>query len=190
MRTTTLTTWTLTALLGVGCSGGSNPSPTAPSPSPAPPAPAPLVLTFTPTSPNPSGATLSIQNTTRGAEAGKVTMAIWVHNAPPFHKVRGEVRWNPELLEFDSWGRGAMLDTDGMDWTFFTSGGGRITLWLDRPSTLPAVFGTGEVFAFRLRPRAGVRSGSTALVWDAPRLLTAGLSQVVSRGVGGTVTIQ
>jgi hypothetical protein len=150
-----------------------------------------LVVTFTPQTTSPVGRAIAIMASDRGATDGMVTVVVNGYNLPPFHMVRGEIRWNAALFEFDAWGKGAMFDSDGMDWTFYTSTPGEISLFLTYPSTLPARSGSGELIAFRLKPRAGVRSGSSQVVWNDPRVLTSSFSSVgLQNAYGGTITIQ
>jgi hypothetical protein len=149
-------------------------------------------MTFTPTLPGPfTGNVLAIMPSDRGPVQGMVTVAVWVYNVTAFHKVRGEIRWNADLFEFDSWGKGAMLDNDGMDWTFYYSTPGEISLFLNYPSTLPGRAGNGEVISFRFKPKAGVRTGSSQVVWNGPALYKSDYGGVgLATALGGTFSVQ
>lgn len=184
---------TFAPLVFITACGGD--SPLAPPPVTAPP-PAPVVrtVTFTPDASTITGSALSIQTSNRGNEAGKVTIAIVVHNIPrSVHKVRGELRWDPALLEYDNWGQGDFLNQGGalVDWTISTATAGQVSLFLDRPSTLPPAGGSGEIIVLRLRPRTGVTSGTSRLQWDDPRLLDSEFRRYVPANIyTGTITIQ
>lgn len=172
------------------CGGGG--SPAAPAPTPAP-TPVPLRLTFAPATTTPIGAAMAIYPASRGHQDGMISLAITAHNLVEVYKVRGELRWNPAVLDFDSWGQGEFFNQGGaiVDWTFYTTGGDHIALFLDRPSTLPGASGSGEIFLFRLKPRPGVRSGQTAIQWSDPRLYNEGFrARPLDNVYGGVVTIQ
>jgi hypothetical protein len=180
------------------CSGS---SPTAPTPvaTPAPvaPAPAPVAttrsLTFAPASTNPVGSALGVIGGSRGAEAGKIVLAVAAFNLAGVTKMRGTLRWDRNLLEYDTWGEGEWFKQGGalVEWTFFTSTAGQVGLFLDRPTTLPGANGSGEIILIRLKPRAGVVSGTSAVQWDEPAIYTGIFSQLpLTNSYGGTITIQ
>lgn len=177
-------------LIAVACNKG---TPTSPSPSTPPPAsPTPPALTFTPDTESPSGRAMAILVASRGHEPGKITLAVTAHNLSNVSSVRGEIWWDQTLLVYDNWGQGEWFAQGGaiVDWTFFTNTPG-IQLYLDRPTTLPTAAGSGEVFLFRLRPRDGVRSGTTQIQWSEPRIYDQGFRTVLLNNVyGGTVIIQ
>lgn len=175
-------------LLVAGCSKS---SPTAPTP--APPVVVTRTLTFAPASSSPSPGTLSVQLASRGHEAGKIAVAINAHNLSGVVRVRGALRWDRNLLEYDSWGEGDWFKQGGalVDWTFFTSTPGQFTLFIDRPTTLPGAVGSGEIILLRLKPRAGVTSGTSQIQWDEPAVYPVNFSPFPLVNVyGGTVTIQ
>jgi hypothetical protein len=187
------------------CGGGSSSSPTAPTPTPTPtPTPAPpppaapvvLSLTFTPQVANPTadtGEAISVQVASRGQDPGKIFLAMVVHNVDKVFKVRGTLRWNPAVLDYDTWGEGDFLKQGGalVDWTHFTNSPGEFVMFLDRPTTVSAAAGTGEVILIRLKAHAGVTSGTALIQWDEPKLYDSQFRSVTpSRAYGGTVTVQ
>lgn len=184
----------LLATVAVSCGGDSPIAPSSITPAQQPPPVVVRTLSFQPDVPNVSGSALSIQIGSRGSETGKINLAIMAHNIPhSVYKVRGELRWDPAILEFDAWGQGEWLNQGGalVDWTFFTSTPGELSLFLDRPSTLGPAGGSGEVFLFRLRPRAGITSGNSRLQWNEPRLLDTNFRQITPNNIfTGTVTVQ
>lgn len=189
MTRSKLLAFVLASMALSGC-GGSSSSPSSPTPTPPAP-PAPLTMTFTPTLPGPfTGNVLAIMPSERGPVQGMVTVAVNAYNLGKFHMVRGEIRWNAELFEFDAWGKGAMLDHDGTDWQF-SSTPGELSLWLSYPSSQPARSGSGELISFRFKPKAGVRSGSSEIVWNKPVLYTADYGGVgLATALGGRLTVQ
>jgi hypothetical protein len=173
---------------------GSN-SPTAPTPPVVAPPPTTRipVLTFTAATNTPVGAALAIQVASRGQEAGKIAIAITAHNLNGVVRVRGGLRWDRNLLEYDTWGEGDWFKQGGalVDWQHFTSTPGQLTLFLDRPTTLPGASGSGEILLIRLKPRAGVLSGSSQIQWDEPAIYPVNFSALPLNNVyGGTITIQ
>ena len=117
---------------------------------------------------------MSLQHTsTLAAEAGKVSIALVATRLDGVYTLRGDLTWNPDLLEFDSWAEGAWFKQGNavVDWAFFVETLGQIGFVLGRSTSFPAATGSGEIFVLRLRPRAGVTSGSTRLEWDDARLL-------------------
>lgn len=182
----------LAAAAGLACGGG-NSSPTAPTAvsQPVTTTPSLPTLTFEP-QPGLSGAAMGIFAGSRGHEPGKVALAITAHNLSGVHKVRGTIAWDRNLLEFDAWGEGDFLKQGGalVDWTYFTNQPG-LQLFLDRPSTFPGANGDGEIFLFRLRPRAGVTSGSSQVQWSDPVVYDASFRRRPLDTVrGGTITIR
>jgi hypothetical protein len=179
--------------LTLACGGGGS-SPAAPTPTPTPPAPAPLpVVTFTPDVATPGNLSLSVQVASRLAEPGKINLAVVATGLVGVYNVRGDLLWNPDLLEFDTWGEGDWLKQGGavVDWAFFVGTPGQIGLVLGRSDAYPPATGSGEVFLFRLRPRSGVTSGSSRLTWEDGRVEdSASRALDLNRVSGGTITIR
>ena len=119
-----------------------------------------------------------------------MSIAIAAFNLPPFHKLRGELRWNPQVLELDTWGQGDMFRHDGTDWSWFNNSPGEISLFLDYPDSLPARTGSGEIILFRFKPRQGVTSGSTELVFNRLEVIGLPFRTVgPQRAYGGVITV-
>jgi hypothetical protein len=178
-------------LVGLSACGS---NPVAP-PTPAPPTPTPtpaLVLTFTPQTASPIGAALAIFPGSRGQKEGMISLAVTAHNLNNVSKVRGEILWDPDVLDFDSWGEGDWFKQGGalVEWSFYDYAG-KISLRLDRPSTLPGASGSGEIVLFRFKPHGTRRTGSTPLQWNNPELWESDYSDCRLDNVyGGTITIQ
>jgi hypothetical protein len=184
----------LTAVALAACGGGDS-SPTAPTPVSTPtPTPTPVPeITFTPATASPVGAAMAIFPASRGQEPGMISLAITAHNLTGVYKVRGEVRWDPEVFRLEAWGEGDWLKQGGalVDWTFYNNSPGELVLFLDRPTTFPPAEGSGEIFLFRLEPAPGVTSGQSAIQWSDPRLFDEGFRrQQLDNVYGGTLTLR
>lgn len=103
-------------------------------------------------------------------KAGTVSLAIHGENIVA-SRVTGTVRWDPSLLEFDAWSRGVIMEQEGAEGVvdyMFTNGAfpGQFTFSARRPNRTGVSSGDGPIVYFRLRPRPGVTSGRSSIVWD------------------------
>lgn len=176
------------AITLVRCDGGG--SPTGPRPTPTPSQP---TLTFIPETDSPIDRSLAIGLSSRGQEPDKISIAVRAVNLVDLVKVRGNVKWDPRLFDFEGWGRGEFFESGGalVNWTLYNNTPGEIELFLDRPDTLPGATGSGEIILLRFQLKAGITSGSTSIQWDAPEVFGAGYHQIAfARSYGGTIVIQ
>lgn len=177
-------------ILLVACGGGSS-SPT--SPSTVTPTP---VTTLSIESQWPgvqTGNAIGVAGTDfrAGADPGTIWIAI-VGHVNDCYMVRGDLRWDPAVLDWDAWGKPDWFQQGGalVDWTFYPSTG-HLSLYLDRPSTVSGASGTGEIIYLRFKPHAGVTQGHSPLQWDDPIFYGKNYAArpLVGGIYGGTVTI-
>jgi hypothetical protein len=181
------------AMMLMVCACGGSSSPVAPTPPP----PAPPTLTFQAEASNPnySGNLMWLQG--GGVRDGMDPGTIWigvmlrVMAGLAVNRVEGELRFDPSVLVYDAWGKGTWFEQGDtvVTWTHGITPPGRVLLMLSRPSTVIGARGEGDVIWIRLKPAPNVRSGSTPIQWDTPRIYGAsGQMSCVVRA--GTVTIQ
>jgi len=177
-------------LVGVVACGSKSPTQPSPTPTPTPKVPS---VTFTSTAGAIAGTTLSLVPASLSNDReGTVSFSVRIDNALGVSKVRGDLLFDGALLEYDGWAHGGFLEQSDavVDWTWIDNYG-RLSLFLDRATQAGGASGNGTIIAFRLKPRAGVTSGSTQIQWNDPVLYNVGFRPlIINRQYGGTVTIQ
>jgi hypothetical protein len=141
-------------------------------------------LTFTPDTTSPSGQSVGIILAAKDQEPEKIALSVAGYNirndfsgqqAPlGIIGAMGRVKWDGSLLALDGIDKGDWLRDGGVEPDFCTVetssaavSGSTNGFCLQRDTAAPKMFGTGEIYRFRLKPMGGVTTGTSRIEFVA-----------------------
>ena len=159
----------LLCLTTFACSSSqSSNSPTSPTTPTGPP-----MLSLQQDTQAPVGQAVWLTLASRSQVEGKITLAVSTSNvvnqqpsSSGFFAANGRLKWDATLLEVDGAGAGDFMGgNSGADFGYTPLEPGKIAFFVQRLDSM-LVQGTGELFLLRLRPVAGVTSGTTRIDFE------------------------
>lgn len=171
------------ACVCVAC-GGSDDAPTAPTPPT-------FTLSLTSETTTPAPNTFFLERAGGVPDEIRVAVRATFTQANAFSKFRGELLYDPNVLTLRNFTHGTFMQQGGavVD-TSVTTLGNRLTMRIDRPDSLPGIFGTDTVLTLNfVRARPAQPGAASPLQWDDPHAYTADFRDRLVRTYNATVSI-